>query len=48
MRVSKNVFCPQELSPYHLVPASQLSILSFSVPVKLLVLALSLLSVLLR
>lgn len=35
MKVPKNVFCPPELSPYHLVPASQLCILPFSLPVKL-------------
>lgn len=47
MKDLENVFCPQELSPYRLLPASQLRILSFSLPVQLLF-ALSLFSVLPR
>lgn len=47
MKVPENVFCPQELSPYHLVPASQLCILSLSLCLEsYLLLALSLFSVL--
>ena len=35
MKVPKNAFCLQELSPSRLVPASQLCILSCSLPGKL-------------